>query len=329
MNNYIKIALQFVFAVIFFCFMELVADEGPRIIYPNGIAAIIENRVITMDDLQRKIGPYLRQLQKESSSQEDFEAKMTALAQEVLDKMIDDILIVNEFNSNKKLKIPNSLLENQYAKFMVEQFQGNRSHYLQYLEENGITDRELKEQQKEQLIIGHKRGLLRKSEAEISPMLINKYYEENKHLFMQKDAVHLRQIVLKADDNDSVLLLEKAQKVMKQLQQGQDFAQVAKQFSEDDMKASGGDWGWMNRSEIREELANVAFLLNKKEFSDIIILNNYAFILFVEDKKTAGTIPIEKVRDDIEKNLVNEHAKQAEAQHIQKLRKKAYIRYYI
>lgn len=330
MNHYIKIAFRFILGVSTCCLTQLFANQDIRVMCPNGIAAIVESRVITMDELQRKLSPYVRQLQKEASSQEDFEAKIALVAHEVLDAIIDDILIVNEFNGNKKLKIPPPLLENHYTKFMVEQFHGNRSHYLQYLEDNGITDRDLREQQKEQMIIGYTRSQLRKSEAEISPKLISQFYDEHKDRFMQKDSVHLRQIVLKAVDEDRAsTLLNKAQEVINKLKKGQSFAELAKEVSEDDMRASGGDWGWINRSDIREELANVAFALNKGAFSDVIILNNYAFILFVEDKKNAGIIPVESVREDIEKILVNENTKKAEVQHIQKLRKKAYIKYYI
>ncbi len=332
MNNFVKVIMRVVYVVSFFNLTPIFSNQNSNVIYPNGIAAIIDNRIITMDDLQKKLGPYVRQLQRESANAEEFDAKLATLAHEVLDNMIDDILIVNEFKSNKKLKIPSSFLENHYTKFMGEQFQNNRSQYHQFLEENGITDRELKEQQKEQMIIGSRRSHLRKSEAEVSPWQINKYYEENKHKFIQNESVHLRQIVLRAiedDTEDSKLLLAKAQEILNKLKQGAKFSEVAKEFSEDDMSASGGDWGWINRSDIREELANVAFSLNKAQFSNVILLNNYAFILFVEDKKNAGALPVEKVRKDIEKILVSEAAKKAEAQHIQRLRKKSYIKYYI
>lgn len=329
----IKILLKVIYVVNCLGLMSLFSNEDHNVIVPNGIAATIDDKfIITMADLHRKIGPYVRQVQREAISQKDFEEKMDSLSHEVLDHMIDDILLVNEFKSNKKLKVPSSILENNYTKLMSEQFQNNRSQFHQYLEENGLTEREFKEQHKDQLIIGSKRNLLRRSEAEISPFQVNKYYDENKHRFVQNESVHLRQIVLRAIDGDtpeSTLLLTKAQEILDKLKLGEKFADVAKEFSEDDMKASGGDWGWINRTDIREELAKVAFSLNKAEFSNVVLLNNYAFILFVEDKKDGGTIPVEEVRKDIEKILANESSKKAEAQHIQKLRKKSLIKYYI
>lgn len=332
MSN-IRVVLKIIYIVSFFGLTQIFSNQDDEDnVMLNGIAAIIDKRVITMEDLQRKVVPYVRQIQREATSAEDFEAKMKSVTLETLDNMVNDILIVNEFKSNKKLKIPSSIIENHYTKFMGEQFQNNRSQYHQYLEENGINERELKEQHKDQMIIGFKRSNLKKSEAEISPWQINKYYNENKQRFMQKESVHLRQIVLRAIDEDneeSTLLLAKAAEVLNKLKRGEKFADVAKEYSEDDMRSSGGDWGWINRSDIREELANVAFSLNKAHFSDVVLLDKYAFILFIEDKKQAGAIPVEEVRSDIEKILVNEFAKKAEAQHIQRLRKKSYIKYFI
>lgn len=319
MNNFIKIALRTVFSLL--CLNAILFAEDPAVQYPNGIAAVVGKRIITLEDVHRKMAPFLKQLQKES----DFQGKLDVVAREVLDKMIEDILLVNEF-TDKKMNVPDSYLENHHTKFLVEQFQGNRSHYLEYLSANGITDREFKEQQKEEIIIGYLRNSMRKSEAEISPKQICNYYDEHKSLFLQGDSIHLRQIVLRTESNS---VPEKAQTIISKLREGDSFTDIAKEFSEDDMRSSGGDWGWINRSDIREELAKVAFALNKGEFSEPIILNNHTFILFVEDKKLAGLIPLEKVREDIEKILVNEYAKKAEAQHIQKLRKKAHIRYFI
>lgn len=368
------------------CSNLIASAEGPIIQYPNGIAATVDSRIITMDDLHRKLGPLIRQLQRECTSAHQFQERLQPIAQEVLDSMVDDILLVNSFMSDKKLRIPESFLENHYTKFLVEHFQGNRSNYLEYLAAEGKTDREVREQQKEEVIIGFLRGRMRRSEATISPTKIKKYYEDNLQNFTQKEQVHLRQIVLKNDDPDyaeSVLpdsvqnskiliqdeiklatnipdieakntealnkddidlqpILEKetinnspkpsigkTQKVIGLLKKGEPFADIAKQFSEDGMEKSGGDLGWVSRSDIRKELADIAFSLNKNQFSGPIVLDNYTFILFIEDKKEAGQIPLAKVSEDIEKILADEHAKQAEKQFVQKLRKKAHIKYYL
>lgn len=363
MNSQIKTILL---STLLIFTITLASAEDPNVQYPNGVAAIVDTRVITMEDLYRKLGPFIRQLQRECTTQSQFQEKLGPLAQEVLDRMINDILLVNSFMADKKLRIPESYLENHYTKFLVEHFQGNRSNYLEFLAAEGKTDREIREQQKEEVIIGFLRSRMRQSKATISPTKIQKYYEENISNFTQKEEVHLRQIVLKNEpvqvdipvqetlkstsiiselpsenpieiassetpqNNASTANPEqKVQSVLSLLKKGEPFADVAKQFSEDGMEKSGGDLGWISRSDIRKELADVAFSLNKNQFSDPITLNNLTFILYIEDKKNAGTIPLQKISEDIEKTLANDQATQSEVQYVQKLRKKAHIRYYL
>lgn len=379
MNSQIKAIL--LSSLLISCTISTASAEDPNIQYPNGVAAIVDTRVITMEDLHRKLGPFIRQLQRECTTQTQFQEKLMPLAQEVLDRMINDILLVNSFMADKKLRIPESYLENHYTKFLVEHFQGNRSNYLDFLAAEGKTDREIREQQKEEVIIGFLRSRMTQSKATISPTKIQKYYEENLSNFTQKEEIHLRQIVLINEPDDlpepidpiqeTKLLVQenvdssnnipktelssenpieivsteisnkdshtisnppggkKVQNVLSLLKKGETFTEVAKQFSEDGMQKSGGDLGWISRSDIRKELADVAFSLNKNQFSDPITFNNLTFILYIEDRKNAGIIPLEKISDDIEKTLSDNYTKQSEAQYVQKLRKKAHIRYYL
>lgn len=369
MNSLIKAIL--LAALLLSCANASATVEEPIVQYPNGVAAVVDTSIITMEDLQRKLAPFVRQLQRECANAYQFQEKLAPLAQEILDKMIDDILLVNSFMSDKKLKIPESYLENHYTKFLVEHFQGNRSNYLEYLAAEGKTDREVRQQQRDEVIIGFLRGRMRRSEATISPTKIKKYYEDNLADFTQKEEIHLRQIVLineHADIPESLTTIEdanllaqngietlnndsfslqpvpteevinttetkpqkgKVDSVVELLKKGEPFAEIAKQFSEDGMEKSGGDLGWVSRSDIRKELADIAFSLKKNQASDPIVLNNHTFILFIEDKKVAGQIPLEKVTEDIEKTLADGFAKQSETQYVQKLRKKAHIKYYL
>ena len=123
--------------------------------------------------------------------------------------------------------------------------------------------------------------------------------------------------------------MEKSQEIIAKLKNGEPFEGVAQEHSEDEMKATGGNWGWINRTDIRKELADKAFSLKKGQFSDPVILNGYAFILYLEGKRKAGLQPLSEVRDQIEKTISNELSKQAQIAHIQKLRRKSHVKYFL
>lgn len=297
--------------------------------FPNGIAAIVEDNIITYDDLHRQMGPYIQMVQQQASSKEEFVTKIDEIARKVIDSMIDEKLMVKEFK-DKKGVIPDSFLENYYSNFIKENFEGKRSKYLEYLKAIGMNDRSFKEQQREQIIINFIRREVTKSQAEISPERIQDYYNTHIKDFSFEEGIHLRQITLSPIANESSeLLKQEAEKIILEFKKGTKFEKLAKKYSQDDMKSTGGDWGWINRSDIRKDLADIAFNLKKQTPSKPISIDNHIVILFAEDVRKAGAAPIDEVREQIATALNNEINIEAYNKKIKKLRKKAYIRYYL
>lgn len=300
--------------------------------FPNGIAAVVEKRIITIADINRRIAPMMQQIQRDSPTQEALMANMDKVGSEVLESLIDECLLIHDFYNVKQGKVPRSYLENHFTKLMKERFEDDRSLFLKFLEGNGMTEREFKTQQEEDLIMGFTRTQMRKSISEISPDRIQKYYDTHTDEFQQTEAVHMRQIMLSPideDDENKSQLNAKADAIIKSLKEGEVFAEIAKKDSQGHMKESGGDWGWMQRGDMREELCNAAFKLNKGEYSDPIHLDGYAFILYAEDRREAGLVPLIDVRTQIEQLLANESAQVAQARYVKKLRKTAHIKYHI
>ena len=150
---------------------------------PNATIAIVEDAVITMDDLDKKLMPFVRQIKRESTSEIQFQQNLEVAGREILENMINDILLVKDFKADKRFTIPTSYLENYYIKFMEEKFEGDRSRYIEFLKAKGMTDREFREEQKDEMILGFVRTQMKKSQSEISPDKIHRYYEQNSKLF--------------------------------------------------------------------------------------------------------------------------------------------------
>ncbi|MFO7525595.1 MAG: peptidylprolyl isomerase [Ignavibacteriaceae bacterium] len=73
---------------------------------------------------------------------------------------------------------------------------------------------------------------------------------------------------------DSAAALEKINSVMQKLKDGEDFAELAKQYSDDTgTKDNGGDLGFFERRMMVQEFDEVAFNLNVGEISDIVQTN--------------------------------------------------------
>ena len=80
---------------------------------------------------------------------------------------------------------------------------------------------------------------------------------------------------------------------------GIDFAQLAKKHSQDSKKDVGGDWGWVERKALIPEVAEVAFELGISEHSQPLRLKDKIFIMYIQDRRDEDYVPLTEVRDNI------------------------------
>jgi parvulin-like peptidyl-prolyl isomerase len=95
--------------------------------------------------------------------------------------------------------------------------------------------------------------------------------------------------------------------------------------SEGSQQKQGGDWGWVERSVLRKELADVAFALKPGQVSDVIETPEACYLMLVEQKRPEHVKPLNEVRDEIEATLRAQQQKQLEEQWINRLKQKTFI----
>jgi peptidyl-prolyl cis-trans isomerase SurA len=117
-----------------------------------------------------------------------------------------------------------------------------------------------------------------------------------------------------------------AEELVAKLNDGTSFESLAKLYSEGREAKEGGDWGWISKDVLRKELSDVAFSLKAGQHSGAIDTPDGYYILQVEDVKPAHTQPINEVRDQIEKTLLQQQRTKMQENWIKQLRAKAYIR---
>lgn len=89
-----------------------------------------------------------------------------------------------------------------------------------------------------------------------------------------REEANVSHILLKVDDPNNVKAKaeqkKKALMVLARLKKGEDFATLAKQFSDDGSKDNGGSLGWVPRGATVESFDKVAFALEAGKISDIV-----------------------------------------------------------
>jgi peptidyl-prolyl cis-trans isomerase SurA len=304
-------------------------DDGLNFRFANGIAAIVEGKIITVDDIRREIAPLLPQVQRESHNEREFNEKLQQLQDSIVQELIDRELVVKEFYKDEKHKVPASYVDNQISEIIATQFDGDRSKFLAYLRSRGISQKDYRKETEEDMVYHYMVGQQRKSASTISPVKIQTFYDENKEHFYQEDQVHLRliQFTRGSDDTDETLK-KKADNVMAQLKAGASFVDLARLYSQDSRRTKGGDWGWQRRSDLRKEFSDILFTLEPGQYTQPIIMPEGAFILYVEERKHAGIQPLDEVRDQIERLLVQQSSQKAQERWLEKLRRNGYVKHF-
>lgn len=306
-------------------------DDGLNMRFANGIAAIAEDKIITVDDIRREIAPLLQQVQRESRNEREFNEKLQQLQDSIVQELIDRVLIVKEFYKDEKHRVPASVIDNAVSETIATEFDGDRSKFLAYLRGRGISQKDYRKETEENMIYNYMRQQQRKSASTVSPVRIQTFYDENKDHFYQEDQVHLRLIQLNRDPSDTdESLKKKADDVVSQLKAGANFIDLARLYSQDSRRTKGGDWGWQRRSDLRKEFSDAIFTTNLDagQYSQPLVMPEGAFILFVEERKHAGIQPLDEVRDQIERMLVQQGASKAQERWLEKLRRNGYVKHF-
>jgi peptidyl-prolyl cis-trans isomerase SurA len=307
---------------------EVSADENLRLpqnfeesAYYNGIAAIVNNQIITMERIRLDVAPMLQQIQMESSSQEDFQRRLRAAELDVLNGIINRKLIVDAF-FERGGRFSEAYEKKEYENYLTNVFGGKRLELSKFLREYGKSVREFKKDVKERAIVGFMARELRASQVEVSPAKIKEYYDSHMSEFFYNGEIDLKQIVLN-DDNEG---RAKLRVVYSELSNGGDFYEVAKKYSDN---VGAYNIGYVSRGDLRSEISQAIENIEVGEYSGEVALNGMLCVFFIALERPPKQLILEEVSQNIENDLFLQYQDEARIRWLQKLRDRAYIKIYM
>ena len=154
----------------------------------------------------------------------------------------------------------------------------------------------------------------------VSDSDVQKYYEGNITQFATPEQVRVRHIITMAQGKSKEEALRKIQQAMAEIRQaagtGEEssrillsrFAEAARKYSEDGSAQSGGDLGWQGKGALDPKFEEAAFNIKPGVMSGVIESSFGYHLIFVEEKKAAGTQPLAEVQSDIREFLLAQKA---------------------
>jgi parvulin-like peptidyl-prolyl isomerase len=296
----------------------------------DGVAAIVNNDVITISQVRELVGARERAM-REGYNGPDLADKIKEMRLGALKDLVDRQLIIQEFRSmqEKGANIPDYVVDDRVQTIIREEFGGDRAAFIRTLQAQGYTLTRFKEIEKEKIIVQAMRQAKITDNFVVSPKQIQDFYDKNKSAYTVPDQVKLRMIVIREGSSDVIGANKRqtAEEIREKIVGGAEFERMAQMYSEDEATSDlGGDWGWIERNTLNEELTKTAFSLKAGETSKVLQIGDSYYILFVEARKNASLKPMAEVREEIERNLIQQERMKAQQRWIDTLRRKAYIK---
>ena len=169
-----------------------------------------------------------------------------------------------------------------------------------------------------------------KSKIIIREAAIKAYYSKNKDKFSIPEKVRLATIFLKQENpsnqDEFLTLFRKAEKIVSRLKNGEDFGEMARNFSQGPGANEGGDLGFFRSSQLDPDLMRLIKGMTPGDISRPITRPAGIQIIRLVERQGGGVKPFEEVRDAIFEILYREEINKRYSSWIKKLRKTAYTK---
>ncbi|WP_255548128.1 peptidylprolyl isomerase [Erythrobacter ani] len=240
--------------------------------------AVVNGYVITGTDIDQRVALVTAASENELSSEE-----LERLRVQVLRNLIDETL---KIQAAQALELPadRAQIEQTFNQLATQNFGRNPERMTEYLESIGSSPDALKRQIEGELAW---ENLLRRN---ITPFVNVSAEEVNDVLQRLEESrgteeYRLGEIYLSATQENRAEVLQNAQRIMEQLQQGGSFVAYARQFSEATTAVVGGDLGWIRLGQLPTALAAAAREMQPGQLNGPIEIPGGFSILYVINKR--------------------------------------------
>lgn len=162
---------------------------------------------------------------------------------------------------------------------------------------------------------------------------LKRYYKENKSKFKRPEGLHLYHILIKVDKSAVDDEWEKrrlyAEEILNKLKSGEDFGEIAYNYSEDSYKFKSGDYGFVHKGQLEKEIEDAAFSLKEGELSGVI-RSIYGFhIVKAGEKKPETIFSFDEIKEKTRKELTKKRYEEKRKALLKRLREEYPVEIYI
>ena len=289
----------------------------------DGIAAKVNDAVITIDDVTTAIGDMRRS--GAASTDADFKTAYSNTVEFLIERRL-----ILQLAAEKKVTFPEWAVDGRIRDIVKDKFEGDMNKLNATLTQTKTPLTEWRNMIRDDMIVTSMRQQFVEKNIVPSPADMQREYKENKARYRAESKTSVRVILLKpadAGDKKAKSVSARGKELLDRLEKGEDFAALAKSFSADSHAKDGGLWKDVDpQKSFRPEIAKAIASLKVGEFSTLIDLDGWGFIVRKESETAAKDLSFAEAYDRIERNLKREAGQAEYRAWVKRLREAAFVR---
>jgi peptidyl-prolyl cis-trans isomerase SurA len=255
----------------------------------DGVVAQVDDQIIMLSELE--------ELRMVSAEQQPGLQRIPVDAQrrELLNRLIDDKVVLVKAKQDTTIKVSERdiapRVEDAIARY-VEQQGGEKKFELLLKQTNGMSLAQFRARLSQQYLDQSYRQKLQfkyVGEHDPSNQQIREFYEHYKDsLPMQQNTIRLSHIQVKVKPGAALEKAGflKADSLIKRLDKGESFADLAKKYSDDFSGKEGGDIGYTKRGTLDPDYERAAFSLDAGDYLKVPVRSRFGYhVIKVTGKK--------------------------------------------
>ena len=292
------------------------------------IVAKVNGDIITTGELARGRRDLEENLKQQGLSGEKLEAEVQAREPNLLRDRMDSLLLVQkakDLGLNVDSEVTKQLADMQRQSKLTDRdkFQELVSH------ETGMPFEDFRQQMRDRFMTDRLIQQEVGSKITIPNAELQKYYDGHKEEFVRKDRVFLSQIAVSTEGKDPKeipALEKKAKSLVERARQGEKFAELARDNSDDqDAAQTGGQLPAIDTGDLNPQLKEIVTKQEKGYVTDPLPAAGGFLIFKIEEKHTAGLASFEEVQNEIQGKLWQPRFDAASRPYLTDLRKEAFL----
>ncbi len=225
----------------------------------------------------------------------------------VLDDLVAYRLLKQEV-TQRNLTVSDADVEVRISAF--KQQMGTEANFKAALQAQQITEAKLRDDARTDLLVSKLLDQEVNQKVLVKPSDIAAFYEKNPDRFQQGETLRASHILVvvpaEANAQTRTALRGRADAALKAAKAGQDFAKLARQYSQDSSAQRGGDLGFFPKGQMVPAFDQAAFALAPGQVSDLVETQFGYHIIKAIEKRPARIVPFVEVAGQIQQFLEQE-----------------------